>query len=298
MMRTHGSGPRLLLGLTFWALAVSGAGGGGLTGCQKNEGAIVVIGMDAGPGASGGGSDTGGVTGSGGDQIGSGGNPEDSSDAQPAEVAADSPEMPVVIEPPFDAAVDTPIIPPSYQGRPWNDLAQVIPGTIQAASYDQGGEGVAYHDSDPNNTGADQALAGNEAVPEATFRPTEGVDLGSTRALTDKYVDSSPLQAGQLYVGWTVAGEWINYTVNVTAPGNYTISALIATLSDDARITFTMEDGTTTGPQPLPATHAVNAWRFADNIAALTLTAGTHVLTMKFETSDINVEYLTFVAKS
>ncbi|MEA2700505.1 MAG: endoglucanase [Myxococcales bacterium] len=299
MTRTYGSGSRLLLPLTLWSLALPAAGVGGLVGCQKDEG-IIMVEIDAGPGTGGSG-DPSGSTGSGGGEIGgneggSGGSPGDMIDAQTAEVAPETSEMPPVVEPSVDAGADAPITPPTYQGHPWNDVAQVIPGVVQAAFFDQGGERVAYHDSDPNNTGADQARAANAAVPEATFRTTEGVDLGSTRAMTDKYVDSSPLQAGQLYVGWTVAGEWINYTVNVTAAGHYTISALVATLSDGARVTFTLEDGTTTGPRALPWTHSVNAWRFGDNIAALDLAAGTHVLTMKFETPDINIEYLTFVA--
>ncbi|HXI60584.1 MAG TPA: carbohydrate-binding protein [Polyangia bacterium] len=288
------------MALTLWSLAVPAATIVGLMGCQKDEG-VIVVDSDAGSGggASGGGGDPSGGLGSGGAasggiEGGDGGGAGDLLDALPTEVAPETSEMPPVVEPSVDAGADAPTTMP--QSRPWNDVAQVIPGMLQAAFYDQGGEGVAYHDSDPNNTGADQARAANAMVPEATFRTTEGVDLGSTRAMTDKYVDSSPLQAGQLYVGWTVAGEWINYTVNVTATGHYTISALMATLSDGARVTFTLEDGTTTGPRALPWTHSLNAWRFVDNIAALDLTAGTHVLTMKFETPDINIEYLTFVA--
>jgi hypothetical protein len=304
MTRTYGAGSRLLLELTLLSVALSAAAVGSLMGCQKDEG-VIVVDVDAGSGtsASGGSGEPGGLPGSGGGEIGgneggSGGVPGNLIDAQPAEAAPETAEMPpvAIVEPSVDAGADAPITPPTYQGHPWNDVAQVIPGMLPAAFFDQGGEGVAYHDSDPNNTGADQARAASAAVPEATFRTTEGVDLGSTRAMTDKYVDSSPLQAGQLYVGWTVAGEWINYTVNVTAAGHYTISALMATRGDGARVTFTLEDGTTTGPRALPWTHSVNAWRFVDNIAALDLTAGTHVLTMKFETPDINIEYLTFVA--
>jgi hypothetical protein len=39
-----------------------------------------------------------------------------------------------------------------------------VPGTIEAENFDDGGEGVAYHDNEPANQGG-------------AFRPGEGVDL-------------------------------------------------------------------------------------------------------------------------
>jgi hypothetical protein len=199
------------------------------------------------------------------------------------------------VERPLDGGEDRPV-PNDYAGLPWNNMPQTIPGMILAPFYDQGGEGIAYHDVDPNNKGADQARAIDPIQPEATFRANEGVDLRSTRAGMDKYVNGENLQSGRLYVGWTDPGEWVNYTVNVAQTGHYTISALVATLNDGTRITFTLEDGTTTGPRPLPWTHSFTAWRFADNIASLDITAGHHVLQVRFETTAINVEYLSFVA--
>ena len=47
----------------------------------------------------------------------------------------------------------------AYQGKPFQDSAyhggpQTIPGRVQCAYYDFGGEGVAYHDSDATNHGS------------------------------------------------------------------------------------------------------------------------------------------------
>jgi hypothetical protein len=39
-------------------------------------------------------------------------------------------------------------------GRAWNDSTQQIPGKIQCEFYDQGGEGIAYHDTDSINNGS------------------------------------------------------------------------------------------------------------------------------------------------
>jgi lipocalin len=47
----------------------------------------------------------------------------------------------------------------NYKGTPYEDSrypsgAQKIPGKVQCAYYDRGGEGIAYHDSDSKNSGS------------------------------------------------------------------------------------------------------------------------------------------------
>ena len=79
-----------------------------------------------------------------------------------------------------------------------------IPGTIEAEYYDNGGEGDAYHDTSPGNNGP------------STIRGDD-VDI---EACTDT--------GGGNNVGWTVAGEWLKYTVNVVSNGSYTITARVA----------------------------------------------------------------------
>ena len=49
--------------------------------------------------------------------------------------------------------------PPEYTGKPFTDSYHksgppVIPGIVQCALYDLGGEGVAYHDTDTLNNGS------------------------------------------------------------------------------------------------------------------------------------------------
>jgi hypothetical protein len=50
-------------------------------------------------------------------------------------------------------------VPADYAGQPFNDAyhktgAPSIPGIVQCALYDLGGEGVAYHDTDATNNGS------------------------------------------------------------------------------------------------------------------------------------------------
>jgi len=52
-------------------------------------------------------------------------------------------------------------IPADYKGKPFADSLnrkgpQVIPGIVELAFYDLGGEGIAYHDSDKINNGSDK----------------------------------------------------------------------------------------------------------------------------------------------
>ncbi len=194
----------------------------------------------------------------------------------------------------MDAAPEAPALG-GYKGRPWNNTPQAVPGMIPASFYDVGGEGIAYHDADPGNNGANQARTTDATLPEATFRADEAVDMRTTRAGMDRYDSGADIQARQLYVGWTQSGEWINYTIDVKETGRYTISALIATLTDGTRVTFSLEDGTNTGPRALPWTHSYSAWHFADGIGTLDITAGLHVLTLHFETPAVNVEYINVI---
>jgi len=78
--------------------------------------------------------------------------------------------------------------PPDYKGRPFTDEFHkagppAIPGIVQCALYDLGGEGVAYHDTTKENEGSDvlnrdpdhERAHGSHYVWH--FRGKEGVDL-------------------------------------------------------------------------------------------------------------------------
>jgi hypothetical protein len=69
----------------------------------------------------------------------------------------------------------------SYAGQPFHDQRyaggpQVIPGKVQCAYYDAGGEGVAYHDSDAVNHGSGELNPLDGSYLHG-FRVREGVDI-------------------------------------------------------------------------------------------------------------------------
>jgi hypothetical protein len=84
---------------------------------------------------------------------------------------------------------------------PYGGTAVSLPGTIQAENFDEGGEGVAYHDMEASNQGGQ-------------YRTNQGVDIEGS--------------VGAYNVGWAKAGEWLEYTVNVQTAGTYNIEARVA----------------------------------------------------------------------
>ena len=85
----------------------------------------------------------------------------------------------------------------AYTGTPIN-----LPGIVEAENFDKGGQNISYYDTDASNNGGQ-------------YRTTEAVDIAQISG-TNGYT-----------VGWTADGEWLEYTVNVTA-GSYSIIASAA----------------------------------------------------------------------
>jgi hypothetical protein len=134
-----------------------------------------------------------------------------------------------------------PQIPADYKGTPFIDSLhqkgpQVIPGTVELALYDMGGEGVAFHDTDKINNGSGK-LNYEQNCPASGgkrpsnyichFRENEAVDISYTKDIVDfSHPNLYEPPVNQLYLGWQADGEWTNYTVNIRYAGKYKITAL------------------------------------------------------------------------
>jgi hypothetical protein len=116
-------------------------------------------------------------------------------------------------------------IPADYKGKPFADSLnrkgpQVIPGIVELAFYDLGGEGIAYHDSDKINNGSgklnyDQNCPVSGGLKPGNyichFRENESVDLSYTKDLADfNHANLYEPPVLQLYLGWEAKGEWTN----------------------------------------------------------------------------------------
>ena len=194
-------------------------------------------------------------------------------------------------------------VPPEYKGRPFEDTAykagaQSIPGVVQCAYYDLGGEGIAYHDTDAINHGSGEL---NQQPlhqrPHAGpyiwgFRKDEGVDISYVKDFADLNHPNlvSPL-VNQLYIGWTDDGEWCNYTVNVRAAGTYRVSALY---SNEANTIHFLLNNKPASECRLPvATGHWHRWNFAE-IGTITFPeAGLQLLTFRYNKGN-NFAYFVF----
>lgn len=115
--------------------------------------------------------------------------------------------------------------------RPAPD-GQAIPGRVQCAFHDNGGEGVAYHDTTPINvlSGILNQSKEHQPAKDATpyhwnFRRDEGVDISFTKTPSDlkHHKNAVDPALSQLYIGAADDGEWCNYTVDVKKAGTYRI---------------------------------------------------------------------------
>ena len=160
--------------------------------------------------------------------------------------------------------------PKNYKGTPYQDDRyqggpQKIPGRVQCAYYDRGGEGVAYHDSDAKNNGSG-GLNPADGTYLNQFRMEDGVDISYTKfhdQIDNSQYDLFLPPEDQLYVGWTEPGEWFNITVQVERAGFYSAD-LLFTSNRGGTISLDLNGKDATRPLTIPTTfNAADpiAWR-------------------------------------
>ena len=162
--------------------------------------------------------------------------------------------------------------PPPAEG-PYGGTAAAIPGTVQAANYDTGGQGVAYNVTSTNGT--------------ANSYRSDGVDL---EACTDTGCGDD--------VGWTAAGQWFKYTVNVATAGTYTVSLRLAAPSavTDGLHIANSSGANLSGNINVPATGGWQTWTTVT--ATVTLPAGQQTLTIDQDNGGWNIHQLTFASST
>ncbi|PKB17493.1 carbohydrate-binding protein [Flavobacterium sp. 5] len=193
---------------------------------------------------------------------------------------------------------------PFLIGNPWQGKIQQIPGKVECEFYDEGGEGIAYHDIDIDNNGSGKLnpINGN---PLNEFRIKESVDISYTK---DGDVDNSQYNKtkrsiGQFYLGWTQPSEWINYTVQVAKSGNYHIGALY-TSNGDGSISIDVNGKDATGIIKIETTHddrdtidwrQWHHWNESKSLGIIKLKKGKQLLTVHIvKNGNMNLDYLSF----
>src|ERR1700677_2938023 len=157
-------------------------------------------------------------------------------------------------------------------GAPYGGTPAAVPGTVYAANYDTGGQGVAYNVTSANGS--------------ANSYRSDGVDLEDTADTADN------TGAGAYDMGWTTAGQWFNYTVDVATAGTYTVAFRLSSpygITDALHIDNA--SGTNrTGADAVPNTGGYETWTTVD--ASITLPAGEQTLTVDQDDNGWHLHYM------
>ena len=150
----------------------------------------------------------------------------------------------------------------------YNAAPIAIPGILEIEEYDNGGEGLAYHDSDAIN------VAGS-------FRSEEGVDIGG-------------FGTGHI-LGYVASGEWIEYTVNVAQAGMYSVSAEVASEVANGAFNITFEQNNASTTFNSPQTGGWVAFQEITANSQIELAAGVQQMRLNITNNNpFNIDRLTF----
>ena len=135
-----------------------------------------------------------------------------------------------------------------------------VPGRIQAEDY------TGFLDSDPGNNGG-------------VYR-FDDVDIEATS------------DAGGGYdVGWTVAGEWLDYSINVTVAGTYDITLRDAVNTGTSSVQLSLDGVALGGPLSLPASGGWQNWTNT-TLHGISFTPGLHTLREATLVGGYNLNYI------
>ena len=165
---------------------------------------------------------------------------------------------------------------------PYKNMAAKLPGKVEFENFDSGADGIAFHDMNSqrqDNTGS-------------SYRTDTGIDIG---------------KAGTNYeVGYTEAGEWMEYTLDVQEAGLYNFDIHYATPTSG--VTYNMQLSTPDGQvllteaaAPLARTSTSGLWttyKDAHGRLLLPLEEGTNILRFNLVGGDsqylVNLDYINF----
>lgn len=153
---------------------------------------------------------------------------------------------------------------------PYGGLHHNIPGRIEAEHYDEGGEGLAYHEQ---NTNGNQGLA---------LLRNDQVDIETTSDAT-----------GEHNISYMLNGEWLEYSVKVAETRDYILDLRLATDGSGKTIHVEMDGVNVTGSIVVPNTGGWQTWATA-TVNGLSLTQGTHIMRIVVESDYMNLNYVEY----
>ena len=158
----------------------------------------------------------------------------------------------------------------------YKGVVATVPGKIEAENYDEGGHNKAFYDNDRENQGK-------------AYREDE-VDV----------VDISDSKCGEAActgyaIGYTNDGEWMEYTINVTADAKYDITANVATAFETSAMQLFIDDKEITESVVAPKVDSVWTTYKVIDVGSVELKKGEHVLKLLITGGYLNVDWINFV---
>ena len=145
---------------------------------------------------------------------------------------------------------------------------------IQAADYDLGTDGIAYHDT----------VSANYHI--STGKERQSWNLG--RTYRNDGVDIFRDNDGLIYVGDLQAEEWLKYTINVKEAGDYKLSLKVSSESDSGLISVNVNQLETSSFKILENSQGWN-WTPPQQVK---LNSGINTIKLQIEQGGFNLESL------
>ena len=150
-----------------------------------------------------------------------------------------------------------------------------IPGVVHAEDYDMGGQSVSFSDKD--------------FVNEGNVYREDGVDVVGLDCS-----DSAMTQDCNGYaVGYTQAGEWVEYTVNSVIAGKFVFRANVATGLEGGSFMLLIDGKAVTDTIAVPQGEDWNTYGFVEGETS-EIAKGDHVLRILFTGSYVNLDWIQF----
>lgn len=156
---------------------------------------------------------------------------------------------------------------------PYGGEAIIIPGRLEAEYYDEGIEGVVYHEV------------------ETSYEP----DPSENQFRVNSAVDINDIPGGGWSVAYTENGEWVDYTINVQSSGMYEVTFHIAQNNDGSpigQIELFIDNQVWV---PTTTMQYTNSWTDFEDVTYGTdvpLSQGSHLLRMHFVRGSVDVDYI------
>jgi hypothetical protein len=184
---------------------------------------------------------------------------------------------------------------------------QKIPGVIKIVFFDQGGEGVAFHDAEAANVNGINHPNTMRTINGVIIQADYPVEMQAFDAFWDWNVNGTPETLGSWHESWTNVGEWTKHTVKVLTAGTYTIDIHAACVDAANSISLTFNNAapilinnlpSVLPSQVHPGSENWHTWNNFKDVATVDLDTGMYVLKQQFEKGGWNFDKIIFRLKA